>query len=163
MRVMPKATQKLPHRSPKLGVGKEIGGAVYLHRTYEDRLGNILAAAKSKLPDDFDYQIVKYNFRTEAVSFVACLDFNAAPEPTVGEIVTVDVAGNVRRRQQPPDPEIYHHKWLFVAEDYEGFDVEASRKRSLTWMRLDGVDRNRIGRKSHWDDQVAPRIRNPDG
>jgi len=55
---------KLPKRSSKFGVGKEIGGAVYLHRKYEGKLGNLLNAAKSTLPDDFDYQIVKYNYQT---------------------------------------------------------------------------------------------------
>ena len=79
-------------------------------------------------------------------------------EPTVGDIVTVDAEGNVRRRRQPRDPEIYHHKWLFVAEDYKGFDVEASRQWSLAWMRFDGIDLARIGRKSYWDKFVVPRL-----
>lgn len=155
---MTNARKKLPMRSSTFGVGKEIGGAVYLHRNYEDTLGNVLVSAKTKLPDDFDYQIVKYNYRTEAVSFVQCVDFDTAPEPTVGEIVIVDAAGNIRRRQKPRDPEIYHHKWLFVGDDYDGFDVEESKRRSLTWMSLDGVDRKKIGRRSHWDKHVAPRI-----
>lgn len=149
---------KLPKRSARFGVGKDIGGAAYLQRTYEDKLGSVLVTAKRKLPDDFDYHIVKYNYRTNAVSFVECGDFDTAPEPTVGEIVTVDSAGNVRRRRQPRDPEIYHHKWLFVAEDYKGFDVEASRRRSLAWMQLCGIDRRRIGRTSYWREFVIPQL-----
>ncbi len=117
-----------------------------------------LVSAKTKLPDDFDYQIVKYNCRTRAVSFVQCVDFDTAPEPTVGEIVTVNADGQVRRRKQPQDPEIYHHKWLFVGDDYDGFDVEESKRRSLAWMSLDDVDRKRIGRKSYWNKYVMPRI-----
>jgi hypothetical protein len=65
------------------------------------------------------------------VSFIRCTDFDSAPEPTVGEIVTVDATGRIRRRPRHRDPEIYHHKWLFVAENYEGFDMEASRRRAL--------------------------------
>jgi len=155
-RAMTNAQHKLPKRSYKFGVGKEIGGAVYLHRIYEDKLGNVLVVAKDKLPDGFDYQIVKYNYRTQAISFVQCMDFDSAHEPTVGELMTVGVDGNVRRRRQPRDPEIYHHKWLFVADDYEGFDVEASRQRSLAWIRLEGIDRRRIGRKSYWNKFVVP-------
>ena len=160
---MTSVSQTLPKRSAKFGVGKEIGGAVYLHRSYEHKLGNVLVAAKTKLPDAFDYQVVKYNFRSEAVSFIQCAEFDTMPEPIVGEIATVDVDGNIRKRQQSHDPEIYHHKWLFVADDYGGFDVEQSMRRSLAWMSLDGVDRKRIGRKSHWDVHVAPRIKNSNG
>jgi hypothetical protein len=152
--------QKLPKRSAKFGLGKDIGGAVYLHFSYEEKLGSVLAAAKAKLPDGFQYHVVKYNYRTEAVSFIQCPNFDTAPEPTVGDIVTVDAKGHVRWRRQPRDPEVYHHKWLFVAEDYPGFDVELSRQRSIAWMRLDGVDRPRIGRKSYWEQQVVPRLEN---
>ena len=150
--------QQLPKRSSRYGVGKDIGGAVYLHRNYEDRLGDVVVVAKDKLPDGFDYQIVKYNYRAKAISFIQCTDFDMTPEPTVGDIVTVNASGNVRRRRQPRDPEIYHHKWLFVAEDYEGFDIEASRQRSLATMLLNGVDRKRIGRKSYWEEHVIPRL-----
>jgi hypothetical protein len=76
----------------------------------------------------------------------------------VGEIVTVGANGMVRRRRQSRDPKIYHHKWPFVAPDYAGFDVEASRQRSLAWVHLDGVDRTRIGRKSYWQETVVPRL-----
>jgi hypothetical protein len=155
---MTNTARKLPKRSAKFGVGKEIGGAVYLHRDYEAAIGDVVFAAKTRLPDDFDYQVVKYDRRTGAVSFVQCVDFDTAPEPTVGEIVTVGANGMVRRRRQSRDPEIYHHKWLFVAPDYAGFDVEASRQRALTWVQLDDVDRTRIGRKSYWQETVVPRL-----
>ena len=155
---MSNVSRSLPRRSVRFGVGKDIGGAVYLHRDYENALGDVVVTAKARLPHAFDYQIVKYNYRNEVVSFVQCPEFDTMPEPIVGEIATVDVQGNVRRRKQPRDPEIYHHKWLFVADDYDGFDVEQSKRRSLAWMSLDSVDRKRIGRKSHWDTHVAPRI-----
>ena len=152
------SSRQLPRRSSKYGVGKEIAGAVYLHRNYENRLGNVVRYARANLSHDFDYRVVKYNFRAGAVSFIQCDDFDSNPEPTVGEIVRVDVAGNVRRRGQPRDPEIYHHKWLFVDDDYEGFDVDASRQRSLAWIQLDGIDRSRIGRQSYWNEFVVSRL-----
>ena len=151
--------RQLPKRSSRYGVGKEIGGSVYLHRSYENRFGDVVLAAKENLPDGFSYEVVKYDYRTNSVSFVQCKDFDTTPEPTVGEIVTVDAEGHVRRRQQSRDSEIYHHKWLFVADDYDGFDVRQSRQRSLSWMALDGVDRKRIGRKSYWETTVVPRLR----
>jgi hypothetical protein len=153
---------KLPRRSAKYGVGKEIGGAVYLHREYEERLGNLLAAAKAHLPRSCDYDVVKYNARTGAISFVQCTDFDSAPEPTVGPIVTVNADGSLRRRPQQRDPEVYHHRWLFVADDYRGFDVAESRRRSLAWLRLDGIDKKRIGKKSYWENHVVPRLNEPE-
>jgi hypothetical protein len=150
--------QKLPQRSKRFGVGKEIGGAFYVHRRYEDQLGQPVAEAKAHLPADFDYQIVKYNQRTGTVSFIQSDDFDTASEPTVGDILIVSPDGQLRQRRQAADPEIYHHKWLFVADAYEGFDVEASKQRSLTWLSLEDVDRSRIGKKSYWEAHVVPRL-----
>ena len=149
---------QLPRRSKRFGVGKEIGGAVYIHRAYEDRLGVVIDHAKKHLPLTFAYDVVKLNIRTEAISFIECPDFDTIPEPSIGNVLIVDIDGNVRRRRQPRDPEVYHHKWLFVAEDYEGFDVEASRRRSLEWICLDGLDRARLARRSYWDQYVVPQL-----
>lgn len=152
-------TSRLPKRSKRFGVGKEIGGAVYLHRQYESKLGDAVQEAKRKLPVDFDYQVVKYNFRAGSFSFIQSRDFDSAPEPTVGDIVTVDSVGVIRRRYQASDPEIYHHKWLFVADDYQGFDVEKSKQRSLRWTKVKDIDRKRIGKKSYWQEHVLNRLK----
>lgn len=156
-------TMILPKRSKRFGVGKEIGGAIYLHRDYEDRLGDAVAEAKRQLHEDVNYDIVKLNLRTGAVSFIECTDFDTSPEPIVGDIFTINADGKSRHRSQPRDPEIYHHKWLFVADDYSGFDVEESKQRSRTWSALEGIDRKRIGRKSYWEQVVIPRLEATDG
>jgi len=52
--------------------------------------------------------------------------------------------------------------WRFVADDYAGFDVAASKQRSLTWMALEGIDKTRIGRKSYWVKLVIPRLSSAD-
>lgn len=146
-------------RSKKYGVGKEIGGAVYLHRQYESLLGEAVANAKTHLPDDFDYTVVKYSEKTGLVSFIASPNFDTAPEPTVGDSIAVTPDGRVSRRKQLADPYIYHHKWLFVADDYEGFGVSESKRRSLAWMALPDIDRRRIGRQRYWSDHVLNRLK----
>ena len=149
----------LPSRSKRFRVGKEIGGAVYVHRAYEAVLPReALHRAEAALPPGFEYHVVKYAVAEGVFSFVHCPQFDSAPEPIVGEIVTVRPDGAARRRAQPLDPEIYHHKWLFVRDDYPGFDVEASKARSRAWLRLEGVDRRRIGRKSYWEREVAAHL-----
>ncbi len=145
-------------RSQKHGVGKEIGGAIYVHRQYEDVFASPVKTAREFLPEGFEYQVVKYDSRSGNVSFVESPDFDTADEPIVGEIVTVKPDGVIRRRKQAADPEIYHHKWLFVRNDYCGFDVDASRRRSELWTALTNVDRSRIGRKSYWEQHVLPRL-----
>jgi hypothetical protein len=139
-------------------VGKEIGGSVYVHRQYEDRLGPTVVLAKRWLPTDFSYDVVKYNRRTEVVSFVQCPGFDDEPEPSIGGVVTVRADGTLQRRAVPSDPPIYHHKWLFVADDYAGFDVAESQRRSAAWLVLPGVDKSRIGRRSYWETHVVPRL-----
>jgi len=135
-------------RSRKLGVGKEIGGAVYLHRSYERLVGSDLRRAKRILPPGFRYDVIKWRPDTGAVSFVSCPGFDSEPEPAAGDVFVV-AGGQGRLRKAPEDPWVYHHKWLFVADDYRGFDVAASRSRSGSWAGR-GVDRSRIGRRSQW-------------
>lgn len=154
----PGKTVTLPRRSSQYGVGKEIAGKVYVHRDYANRLGEVVAKAARSLPEDFEYTIVKYDTRSGAVSFIASLDFDTADEPMVGDVITVSSDGTTRRRSQRSDPQIYHHKWLFVADDYAGFDVAASKRRSATWLALDDVDKFRIGTKSYWEASVAGRL-----
>lgn len=150
---------KVLSRSPHLGIGKEIGGCIYVHRTYEHVLPKSnLEAAKAALPSEFSYQVVKYNLRSRNFSFVNSPDFDTALEPTVGQSILVRADGTSRRRAPLSDPEIYHHKWLFVTDDYTGFDVEASKQRSRSWINLPGIDRRRIGRKSYWEKHVLLRL-----
>jgi hypothetical protein len=85
-------------------------------------------------------------------------DFDTAPEPTIGTIIAVKTDGSCRRTAAPSDPFIYHHKWLFVDDDYDGFDVEESKRRSVAWLALPDVDKSRIGRRSYWRQHVEPRL-----
>ena len=52
--------------------------------------------------------------------------------------------------KQKSSPQIYHHKWLFVTDDYPGFDVEESKNRSRKWVSLPNIDYSRIGYKKFW-------------
>ena len=149
---------RLPTRSKKFGIGKEIGGAIYLHRDFEHLLPMAAQDAKRSLPDGFGYTVVKFANATLATSFIESPDFDTAHEPTVGSIIFVSPTGSVRSFKQQSDPFIYHHKWLFVDDNYLGFDVEASKQRSRAWLALDNIDFTRIGRLSYWTSNVLPRL-----
>lgn len=147
---------RLPSRCKKYSVGKEIGGAVYIHRVYVSLLPEPVKIASKHLPTDFDYTVVKYVEKESCVSFVLSPDFDSAHEPIVGDILRFDAKGSMQLFRQQADPYIYHHKWLFVMDDYRGFDVNKSKSRSITWLGLAGIDMQRIGRKNYWDSKILP-------
>ncbi len=148
----------LPKRSARFKVGKEIGGAVYVHKQYESLLPEAVQIAKSVIPPEFSYTVVKFQMSDETVSFIQSSDFDSANEPTVGDLYTVKSDGSATFRRKLADPWIYHHKWLFVAEDYAGFEVEASKARSRQWLALADIDSHRIGKHSYWEEHVVPRL-----
>jgi len=148
----------LPKRSRRFGIGKEIAGAVYIHRAYQAMLGDCVLLALARVPTEFNYTIVKYGFRSGAVSFVFSPDFDTSPEPVVSDHWSVSLNAPARFRRALKDPYIYHHKWLMVSEDYEGFDVRESRERSRRWLALPGIDLSRIGRQSFWAEHVLARL-----
>lgn len=147
----PSESVVLPRRSRRYRVGKEIGGAVYLHSLYEGLLGQAVQAAKEHLPSGFEYAVVKYHINRNSVSFLQSDDFDSAPEPIVGDSWIVYEDGRRQFYRQPENPFIYHHKWLFVADDYTGFDVEVSKARSASWLPLmQPGEHLLIGRQDYW-------------
>ena len=140
------------------GIGKRMGSAVYVHRDYEDRVvpENVLEKAKAVLsrehPDMADeYNAVKYDRKKKTVTFQHSPDFDTADEPTVGDSIRVKGSSTKVTRQRG-DPQIWHHKWMWVDDDYRGFDVGASKARSETWRpHIKPGESSRIGRRGYWD------------
>lgn len=149
-------------RSSKYGVGKTMGDNTWVHRTYEDVFpADVIKAAKQNLSEGFDYTAVRYNRRDGSVAFIQCGDFDTAHEPTVGASCKVSKAGEAKTSKAQRDPLIWHHKWTFVKDDYPGFNVAASVRRSIAWKSKLGKDAkmsSRIGRKSVWESEVVPRL-----
>ena len=139
-------------------IGKVIGGEVYVHKLYESQFPeDLLKKAKSFLPEDYEYNVVKYNPKTNVFSFIFSEDFDSNPEPSVNAVVTVKPDGIIKK--QKDSGWIYHHKWQWVDDSYKGFDVEESKRRSLKWYSLEGIDKSRIGQRKYWDNNVIPRIK----
>ena len=149
----------IPRRASKFGVGKLMGNCVYVHYTYQEEIvaEQPLKQAKQRA-QGMDYTVVKYNIKTGNITFVQVPDFDTAPEPTVRDQLLVRPDGTTRYMKQQADPWIYHHKWLFVKDDYMGFDVEKSKQRSLRWLQLTDIDFTRIGKKSFWERTILSRL-----
>lgn len=124
----------------KAGVGKEIGGRVYVHRNYAEDVipADVLREAERIMNENlpgFKYNCVVYDKRKGVVGFQEAPDFDTAREPVVGRMVNVYPATGkvdpVRSHKQ-----IWHHKWLWVKDNYTGFDVEESKEWSRRWLAV---------------------------
>jgi hypothetical protein len=142
----------------KLGVGKDIGGEIYLHKDYEQLIPDQEALKKAKQVlkasyPDFTYNTLK--FSKIKFTFFSSPDFDTADEPTAGSYVTV--IGDTAKAGKTAS--IWHHKWLWVQDTYQGFDVEAAYKRSAKWLKLPNIDFSRIGNKAIWERDYVPLIK----
>lgn len=137
-------------RSPKYGVGKYIGGTIYVHRQYEDVIPNISDIKKALKKDigDFKYNVVAYDGAGSKARFIEAKDFDTADEPTVGNYIIYDFKNGVTKHGTTDT--IYHHKWLFVKDDYKGFNVQQSYDRSARWLAIPDINFSKIGHKKYW-------------
>ena len=147
-------------RSNKGQIGKKIGNQVWFHKDYitDFMLKEDFDKYKAELPENYEFNILRYDTKLNEIAFINSPDFDTAQEPLVGQSLRVkkDAEGfQLSKIQEPPkDPLIYHHKWLFVKDDYQGFDIEESKKRSIEWKEKLGINRtltSKIGRLSFWN------------
>jgi hypothetical protein len=144
-------------RSPLAGIGKRIRNHLWVHVDYLPRISKALAKHPiwKALPDDAHPVIARINLKNwNELTLIECPQFDSANEPVVGRSFTLSPDHLSLRLQNPTkNPLIYHHKWLFVDDQYPRFNVVASKKRSLAWRRIAGKDAylsSRIGRQEFW-------------
>jgi hypothetical protein len=147
-------------RNKKYNIGKKIGNQIWIHKNYISELMSLdlFEKFRSKIPDNFNYVVLRWDEKKQELAFIESADFNTSNEPLVGDSLRVLFRQNEyvlsKRTTQQKDPLIYHHKWLFVKDDYIGFNVEESKLRSIEWKNFLGVNSqvtSRIGRLSFWD------------
>lgn len=132
-------------------VGKHVAGSIYLHRDYVGELFPELADKINSITD------VKFNLlkipkrdsvREKYISLVHCTEFNYANEPRVGVIYRYEFGKGIVK-QRDYSSYVYHHKWLWVKDDYNGFDVQEQKDRSEMYKKLNPPS-NRIGSYRVW-------------
>jgi hypothetical protein len=142
----------------KDNVGKKVGTSLYVHKLYADEVipKNILQKAEEILTrsnPDFAYNSIMFDPQRGIIRFDEAPDFDTASEPTVGNYITVFLN---RRNTSPPQKghsnSIWHHKWLWVKDDYTGFDVEKSKEWSRQWLAK--LNEPAKGSKLHWHSQL---------
>jgi hypothetical protein len=146
-------------RDPLTGVGKLADTRHSLHRSCEAVLPNaLLIRAKAQLPKTFDYTIVRHDRALNSLTFIESENWDASPEPLVGDRYTIFRDGSFRFRNASLKTQIIHHPWLYVRDDYQGFDVQQSKLRSLQWRSLLGLDYARLGYQEFWQQSVLPQL-----
>ena len=151
---------------------KKIGGCVYMHismRTkVDEKIKNMIADAERVfrkvigMKDFMEVEIVKVDVKNNKVSFIKSPDWDTAREPLVGDAYMIDLNENAPLRKRTvkitkSKGQIYHHKWMFVADDYQGFNIEESKKWSEKWQSVIPAERgikSRIGYKKYWDEYL---------
>ena len=141
----------------KFGIGKAVGSKIYV----------VNGAQKGIIPDDVWDKATKilnkkwlslnwfntlcYDFKNpHIVRFDFCEGFCTEREPVVGQMVFVNTeTGEVWNKW---NSQIYHHKWLWVPEDYEGFDVQASYEWSRHWLSI--LPEVASGYPHKWEEQL---------
>lgn len=145
---------------------KTVVTASYVHKS------NINELIEKKIPtentDDFKrfirlvdntaiiYDIIKYDKGN--VTLISSPDWDQANEPIVGMCYRwkkdewFDEYGNLNLNCKATKNfrQIYHNKWQFVGDNYDGFDVEAAKERTKLWNSIPNLDKKRIGNKNYW-------------
>ena len=105
-----------------------------MHKNYIDALPDQGQTTFTKFEDKvpFAYSCLRYDLKSSQLAFVECPDFDSAREPVVGKMFIVDPDGSARVTRS--FPQIYHHKWLWVDNSYNGFDVGNSWRWSRNWL-----------------------------
>lgn len=163
------------------GVGKVLGRNKWVHASALPALspaeralvGKALTAIQREKGIEIDFRkdvVIKINpvENGGAVTFCYSPDWKTATEPECGPMVGVSGLTTGPRKfrvtRPPADPYVYHHKWMFVGDDYRGFNVPAAKRWSETWenspvVRALNADKDehfrlRIGKQHYWQSKV---------
>lgn len=130
------------YRGTKIGryqdnVGKLMGG-VYVHKDYATDIipeDIYTKAAEVAEREGFKFNSVYWDKKNpNIVRFDEAPDFDTAREPIPGNWIKVDastgeIVGHGNSNQ------IWHHKWAWVKDDYQGFDVDDAYNWSKEWSQ----------------------------
>jgi len=141
--------------------GKIVRNNLYIHKDYIDHwdIPDWLYITRALRMDGKDMpgmDILKYDMTLQHTSVISCFNFDGHAEPAI-QMVWTDLRQLWYRNDTGP---IYHHKWMMVGDDYQGFDVEESKERSKLILKIfhehPEIRKNKIGNQSYWYENVVP-------
>lgn len=136
-------------------VGKQVGGALYVHHSAVNRLlpeqSRLIVAAAEHVPQG-DWNVAKIDLADDrAVSLLDYEDFAEHAFPALRQSHRVDLkTGAVAVRRYEKNPPILHRKELLLSPDAPRRDVYVALTRELERRGL-FVDMTRRGRQDTWE------------
>lgn len=136
-------------------LGKKIGNKIWAHYRYINEIvpQEIVENGIKHPLLDFTPSVFRYDIKDKSIAFIECNNFDIEREPIIGDILTIKQDNTASKTKKHHDPFIYHHKWLFVKDDYAKFNVNESKLWSIEWRTKLGKNRelsSKIGRLSFW-------------
>ena len=134
---------------------------IYFHKNYVRLFPQKLQDAIKFLPKHLEFNIIKYNSKDETASFILSPDFDEAYHPTIVQSAKVDLNNNgkpLKIYRYKNNLKIYHHRWVFVKDDYKGFDVKKDKKWSALWSKVPRLNHLKYGTLENWTTHTLPRI-----
>jgi len=128
-----KTARGTPIKRYKNVVGKQVGKQLYVHKDYAELVVPLkkLYAAGKVFDEAFPFNAVMYDAEKNVLRFDEAPDFDTAREPRVGRYFAVQL--DTGTSKEGASDSIWHHKWLWVQDDYLGFDVEEAKAWSRRW------------------------------
>lgn len=179
--IMKKNSMLIRNFNFKYGVGKLINNCIYIHKScyeylqkwsieHKKEIGITLNDCHFYLTNNyskFDYDVIKYDNTDNSFSFVKVDDFNNNPEPIILEGYKVKNSINLNKEHSlfinklnypQNNPLIYHSRYLFVKEDYKGFNYKLDQIRTLYWKLLitNNKEYCKIGKSDYWNKHYKP-------
>ena len=139
---------------------KKVGYAFYVHKSNLNELLSVLSVEDRErvvrvidLSQMFlfvDFDIVKFDSKTKNVSLIRCSTWDTLNEPIVEDSYCFhpDFSYKVIKG----GTKVYHNKWQFVSDNYQGFDVGEAKLRTQEWNKIPNIKglKSKIGNKDYW-------------
>lgn len=149
---------------------KRVRNIVYAHCSNFDEWYNhcIQISSKSEVDELYEsayvqymdmigdsHYVLKYNEVKNMVSIISSPDWDTRQEPTVGDSIcaSYDEYGEVKCKLIKSTGQIYHNKWMFVQPSYTGFNITASKLRTVLWNRIPNIKKLKckISYRNYWN------------
>jgi hypothetical protein len=152
---------------PGIGeISKRMGNRVYVHKNYANALFDqetIQQLNFKATMEDFRYNCIMLDKALSTVRLDEAPNFDHAREPRVGKYIILKPHSPMALWSPTLSPEFYvihksssshiwHHKWLWVADGYAFFDVDASYEWSKEW--LSKLKETAKGTLAAWEEQL---------
>lgn len=124
--------------------GKRIGSDLYIYSEclpygyYEKYRRGLFEIGKKYGSDEMEKNhVIRFNTKNENdISIMEVRNFDTDREPIIGNSYKVNLSsGEIKFTKEKNNPYIYHHKWMFVSDNYKGFNVEESKRWSVKWKK----------------------------